>query len=256
MADHAIGSTISSIATAPAQPFAALAHALLFVLGFSTVFIIAWSGAARPVGELFFVYRPLLAGISGLAVILFGLVMISLLPLHRDVCRGSGFIPSLLIGLFFATGWTPCAGPTLRAILALGFAEETAIQGLFLLTGYVLGLAVPFLALGWLVDRATGIRCYLRRHKRRVRIISGLVLVGMGVLLFSNQMPQIALWALNNRLDLDIARGDVIAPTYWLAVIAGLFSFLSLCVLLLVPAYLGYLGGWVVGTGTPKLTRS
>jgi cytochrome c-type biogenesis protein len=135
----------------------------------------------------------------------------------------------------------------LRAILALSFAEETAVQGLFLLTGYALGLAAPFLALGLLVDRATGIRRYLRQYKRRVQIVSGLVLVGMGVLLFFNQMPQLALWALNNDLDLDTSLGGVAAPTSLLAVIAGLLSFLSLCVLLLVPAYLGYLSGCVVG---------
>ena len=249
MANGIIGATTSSMAMTPPQRFTTFTHAALFMLGFATVFIIGWSGAARPVGEMFFLYRPWLARIGGLGVILFGLVTMGLPRRQGDVHRRAGFISSLLIGMCFAVGWTPCAGPTLRAILALGFAEETAVQGLFLLTGYALGLAVPFLALGLLVDRVSGIAPYLRRHRRRVQIISGLVLVGMGVWLFSNQMPQMALWALNNHLDLDLSLGDVIAPTYWLAAIAGSFSFLSLCVLPLVPAYLGYLSRCAVGVG-------
>ncbi len=240
MANRVIGVTTSSLATTPPQRFTTFTHAVLFVLGFSTVFIVGWSGVVRPVGEMYFLYRPLLARIGGLAAILFGLVMMDLFRLPWAVRRRPGFIPSLLIGMFFAAGWTPCASPTLRAILALGFAEETAMQGLFLLTGYALGLAVPFLALGLLVNRATRI---VRHLRRQVQIVSGLLLVGMGVLLFSNQMPQMALWALDNGLYLDVGLADAGAPTYLLVVVAGLLSFLSLCVLPLVLVYLGYLGG-------------
>ncbi|MCI0647961.1 MAG: cytochrome c biogenesis protein CcdA [Chloroflexi bacterium] len=248
MAHDVIGATTSSATVLP-QRFTTFTHAVLFMLGFSTIFIVGWSGLARPVGEMFFLYRPWLARVGGLVVTLFGLVRLGLPQRQGDVHRRLGLIQSLLIGVCFAVGWMPCAGSTLRAILALSFAEETAVQGLFLLTSYALGLAVPFLALGLLVDRAAGIRRYLRQYKRRVQIVSGLVLVGMGVLLFFNQMPQLALWALNNGLDLDAGLGGVVAPTSLLAVIAGLLSFLSLCVLLLVPAYLGYLSGCVVGMG-------
>lgn len=247
MVDRAIGSTISSIAAAPAQPLATFTHALLFVLGFSAVFIIGWSGVARPVGELFFLYRPWLAGISGLAVILFGLVMLGLLPLRRPTRWWPGGIISLLIGAFFAVDWTPCVDQTLQAILALGFAPDTAGPGLFLLTGYTLGLAVPFLGLGLLVDRAIGVGRQLWRHRRWVQVVSALLLVGTGLLLFFNQMPRMAQWALNNRLYLDVGLGSATEPTYLLAVVAGLFSFPSLCMLPLVPAYLGYLG-WLTAS--------
>lgn len=250
MADRAIGSTISRIVATPAQSLAAVTHAFLFVLGFSTVFIIGWSGVARSVGELFFLYRLWLAGISGLAVILFGLVMMGLLPLRWHIQGQSGIIISLLIGAFFAVDWTPCVDQTLQAILGLGFAPETAGQGLFLLTGYTLGLAVPFLGLGLLVDRATGGVCRLRRPRRWVQVGSGLLLVGTGLLLFFNQMPRMAQWALNNHLYLDVGLGNAIEPTYLLAVVAGVFSFLSLCILPLVPAYLGYLGWLTASTET------
>ena len=154
---------------------------------------------------------------------------------------------SQLMGTFFAAGWTPCVGVTLSAILTLGFAQETARQGLFLLTGYALGLAVPFLILGLLVDRASGIVRRLRPHLRWIQTVNGLLLVGMGLLLFTNQMFRIAAWALKNGLYLDVGVGGAAAPTYLFAVIAGLLSFLSPCVLPLVPVYLGYLSGRATG---------
>ncbi|MCI0650001.1 MAG: hypothetical protein L0346_34665 [Chloroflexi bacterium] len=140
--------------------------------------------------------------------------------------------------------------------LTLGFDEETAGYGLFLLTSYTLGLATPFLALGLLFDQAIGIMRHLRQHRRQVQIVNGLLLMGMGLLLFSNQMPQMALWALNNGLYLDVDLGDAAAPTYLVAVAAGLLSFLSLCVFPLVPAYLGYLSGCMVSLGALKSKRS
>ena len=253
--DNTIASSTTS--TTPAQRLTTFTHAVLFVLGFSTVFIIGWGGAATLVGEVFFSYRPLLARIGGAIVVLFGLATMGMLQLpwiNYDLRprwtsgRRSGFISSLLMGIFFAAGWTPCVGVTLSAILTLGFAQTTAGQGLFLLTGYALGLAVPFLILGLLVDRATGIVRRLRPHMRWIQVANGLLLVGMGLLLFTNQMFRIAAWALRNRLYLDTGLGSAATPTYLLAIAAGLLSFLSPCVLPLIPAYLGYLSGRAVST--------
>jgi cytochrome c-type biogenesis protein len=250
MADSVITSTNTTLSAT--RRLTTFTHAALFVLGFSTVFVVGWGGAATLVGEVFFSYRPLLARIGGAIVVAFGLATLGALRLpwinydlrpHWNPRGRSGFVSSLLMGTFFAAGWTPCVGVTLSAILTLGFAQETAGQGLFLLTGYALGLAVPFLALGLLVDRATGIVHRLRPHMRWIQIVNGLLLVGMGLLLFSNQMFRIAAWALKNGLYLDFGVGSAAGPTYLLAIAAGLLSFLSPCVLPLVPAYLGYLSG-------------
>ena len=251
-------------ATTPTTPrLKTFAHATLFVLGFSTVFVLGWGGAATLVGEVFFSYRPLLARIGGAVVVLFGLATLGALrlpwinydlrPQWRPGHR-SGFISSLLMGVFFAAGWTPCVGVTLSAILTLGFAQQTAGQGLVLLTGYALGLAVPFLALGLLVDRAAGVIRRLQRHMRWIQIVNGLLLIAMGLLLFSNQMFRIAAWALKNGLYLDVGLAGPDAPTYLLAVAAGLLSFLSPCVLPLVPVYLGYLNGRATGDVSRGLT--
>ncbi|HBY97283.1 MAG: hypothetical protein M5U01_38155 [Ardenticatenaceae bacterium] len=252
MAQSLVSPTASTATASVTHRLTTFIHAVLFVLGFSTVFVLGWGGAATLVGELFFAYRPLLARVGGLVVVLFGLATMGALNLpwinyelrpHWDARRRPGFVSSWLMGTFFAAGWTPCVGITLSAILTLGFAQETAGQSVFLLTGYALGLAIPFLALGLLVGRAIGIVRRLRRHLRWLQIVNGLLLVGMGLLLFSNQMFRIAAWALRNGLYLDVGLGGAAAPTYLLAVAAGLLSFLSPCVAPLVPVYLGYLSG-------------
>src|SRR5712692_3411930 len=253
MADKVVDSTTGgALAPQPARRLTTFTHANFFVLGFSAVFVVGWGGAATLVGDTFFAYRPVLARIGGVAVVIFGLATMGTLRLpwiqydlrlRWNPAGRSGFVPSVLMGVFFAAGWTPCVGVTLSAILTLGFAQETTGQGLILLTGYALGLAIPFLLLGLLVDRATLIVRRLQPHMRWLQIVNGLLLVGMGLLLFSNQMNRISAWALKNGLYIDFGRGSTAAPTYLLAATAGLLSFLSPCVLPLVPAYLGYLSG-------------
>ena len=100
-----------------------------------------------------------------------------------------------------------------------------------------------FLVLGLMVERATRVVQRMRRHLRAIEIASGVLLIVMGILLLTDQLFQIAIWAQRNRLYLDVGLGGSDTPTYLIAAVAGLLSFFSPCVLPLVPAYLGYLGG-------------
>lgn len=241
--------------------FTTFFHAVMFVLGFSFIFVFGWGGVVTLAGQLFDQYKQLLAQIGGVVVIVFGLATLRLIRipwLYADTRpqwqakRQGGLLASLLMGVFFAAGWTPCVGPTLGAILTLGYSQETVGQAMVLSSGYALGLGLPFLVLGIGVEQAGGFVRQFRKHLRSMEIVTGLFLILMGALMLTNSLTLIAIWSQRAGLYLDLPLGDAVVPTYFVAILAGMLSFLSPCVLPLVPAYLGYLGGHVIGVVQPE----
>ena len=230
-------------------------HALAFVLGFSVIFIVGWGGAATIFGQVFVQYKTIIGQLGGVIVIGFGLVTLGVLKipwLNYDTRpewkpnRRYGLLSSSMMGVFFAAGWTPCIGTTLGAILTLGFSQETSGQAMLLASGYALGLGLPFLAIGFGMDRAFGLLRRLRRYQRAIQIASGVLLIIIGLLLATGKMTMIAIWAQQQGYYFDLPLGGAAVPSYLVAVLAGLISFLSPCVLPLVPAYVGYLSGQAV----------
>ncbi len=256
--------------------FETFLHAVAFVLGFSTVFVILGM-ALGELGRLLSSFVDLLAQASGSVVIIFGLFTMGVVNipfLNYDTRRqfagwqGAGFIPALassyVMGVLFSAGWTPCVGPTLGAILTLSLKEGTVSQGAFLLVGYSLGLGIPFLLVGLAVDRATSALRKLRRFMPAIKMATGGLLVLIGILLwvdaFHISMPlwvptlrNLKIWAVQSpfQQSLFTVESDLTpagaSPTFFVAVLAGLLSFLSPCVLPLVPLYISYLGGRAVG---------
>lgn len=231
-------------------------HAVLFVLGFSLVFVVGWGGAATIFGRVFGEYKVLLARAGGVAVILFGLTTLGVIKwrwFYRDTRPQWQANPahrsssSLFMGVVFAAGWTPCIGTTLGAILTLGMSGATSGQAMILASGYALGLGVPFLLIGLVMNRALLAVRRLRPYMRKIQIASGVFLILIGVFLLTGRMTTIAIWAQQNGLFLDLPLGASATPTYFIAILAGLLSFLSPCVLPLVPAYIGYLSGQALG---------
>ena len=228
-------------------------HALLFVLGFSLIFTIGWGGAVTVLGQLFGQYKFLLGRIGGLIVILFGLATLDVIRLpwfYADTRaqytgqRGT-YGGSALMGFFFAAGWSPCIGATLGAILTLGMSQQTVGHAMWLTSGYSLGLGIPFLILALGLERASGWVKRMRRYQRAFQIASGIFILIIGFMLLTNTMSRIAIWAFQNGLFIDFSAYTA-TPTYITAMLAGLLSFLSPCVLPLVPAYLGYLSGFTL----------
>ena len=229
-------------------------HALLFVVGFSLVFIVGWGGSVTLAGQFFGAYKRVIAQIGGVIVIMFGLATLEVIRLpwfYADTrAQFSGktgtFGGSALMGVFFAAGWSPCIGATLGAILTMGLSQQTVGQAMWLASGYSLGLGIPFLVMALGLERATGWIKRVGRYRRAIQIASGVFIITIGVLLFTNTMSLIAIWAFKNGLYVERFTLFAAAPTYLTAILAGLLSFLSPCVLPLVPAYLGYLSGHTV----------
>lgn len=250
--------TISPVsAPTTSRRFITFLHAVLFVLGFSLVFIVGWGGAATTAGQLFGQYKTIIAQVGGVVVIAFGLVTLGVLKIpwffydtrpEWKPYQHKGLISAGLMGVFFAAGWTPCIGTTLGAILTLGFSQQTVEQAMVLSSGYALGLALPFLAIGLAMDRASDFVRRLRPYQRGIQIFSGIFLVAIGAFLITGRMTMIAIWAQRNGFYLDVPLGGAAVPSYLIAILAGLISFLSPCVLPLVPAYVGYLSGQTVNS--------
>lgn len=255
MTNNAAQSPVLEIPSHSSMRMTTFIHAILFVLGFSITFVIGWGGAFTIFGQVFSQYKSLLGQIGGVVVIVFGLFnlgVVKIAPLNYDtrpqldVSRYGGLASSALMGIFFAAGWTPCIGTTLGAILTLGFSQQTAGQAMILSSGYSLGLGIPFLIIGLGIGRATRLLGRFRRHVRKLQVVSGLLLILMGMLILTNQITMISIWAQRYGLYLDLPLGGASTPNYLIAILAGLLSFLSPCVLPLVPAYISYLGGRAV----------
>lgn len=238
-------------------------HAITFVIGFSLIFVIGWGGAATILGQLFVTNKIWIARIGGIILIIFGLATMDLIHIpwfymdtRQQYSVKSGTIwGSLAMGVFFAAGWSPCIGATLGAILTLGFSSNTVGQAMYLSLGYSLGLGIPFLLMALAIEQTIPLVKRLRKYLRIFQIGSGVLIIVIGVLMVSAQMTVIARWALQSGLYLDIPTGGQI-PSMITAVIAGVLSFLSPCVLPLVPAYLGYLSGHALAATKPEISKS
>ncbi|HEX2036741.1 MAG TPA: cytochrome c biogenesis protein CcdA [Chloroflexota bacterium] len=182
-----------------------LAHALAFVLGFTVIFV----ALGASVGLIGYVFQDVIKSlafriIAGSVLVLLGLHMAGILPisaLYRDTrfhIRPDprfGLATSFAVGMFFATGWTPCIGPILGTILGLGLQQGTVVQGALLLTAYSLGLGVPFLVAGYALEGATRVIRRLNRHAHAVELTSGVLMVAMGFVVMFNVMTWVASYA-------------------------------------------------------------
>jgi cytochrome c-type biogenesis protein len=166
----------------------AISHAAAFVLGFTLVFIAIWS--ALSVLTVIFTKTDL-AHIAGVILLIFGVHFIGIIRipfLYQEARvevrnRPLGYPTSLLTGMAFAAGWTPCIGPTLSGVIAMATQEATVWQGTGLLLAYAAGLGIPFLLTAFALGSATKWLKKLSPHLRKVEIASGALLIVMALLL-------------------------------------------------------------------------
>ena len=176
-------------------------NSLAFILGFTVIFVLM-GAAATKLGSLLLRNQHLIRRISGILIILFGLFSAGWIPIRflnyerrlQLLPERQGLISSLLIGMGFSLGWTPCIGPILTSVLIMAANVQTVVKGMLLLAVYALGLGLPFLAL------AVGIRYLwkylnlLTRHLGIIKKVSGAILIIIGVMIYFNVFAVLAVY--------------------------------------------------------------
>jgi cytochrome c-type biogenesis protein len=179
--------------------------ATLFVVGFAFVFTFLGWAATSATSILTGAERDLLARIAGVLIIVLGLFVIGLVRLPFLMREGRPLLDrvrpgpagALFLGVAFALGWTPCIGPVLGSILLLASGQGTAVQGAALLLVYSLGLGIPFLLAAAFLERFEGAAAWLRRLATPINAAGGVLLVAMGVLVFTGDLNRVLAPALD-----------------------------------------------------------
>jgi cytochrome c-type biogenesis protein len=179
----------------------ALVHALLFVLGFSLIFI-ALGATASVLGRVLFVARAWIARLGGALIIVFGLYVLGVFDLRvlsRDrrihlADKPLGYLGTILVGFAFGAGWTPCIGPILGSILIYTSSTANLHRGLLLLTAYSAGLAIPFVVAALAIDRFLAVFARFRGAIKWVNRVGGMLLIAVGLLLVTSYFTVLASW--------------------------------------------------------------
>lgn len=192
---------ISGVTEMQRRRHLALLHAALFVLGFTLIFV-ALGATATALGRLLNAYQHWLERLGGVLIVVFGLYCVGALRigiLGREVRwdlgdKPLGYLGSVLAGLAFGAGWTPCIGPILGSILLYTSSRADFGQGLVLLLAYSLGLAIPFLVAAWALEWFLGWMQRFRKYVRWVERIAGVLLILFGLLLLTGTFTLLSGW--------------------------------------------------------------
>ncbi|SEM54491.1 cytochrome c-type biogenesis protein [Mesobacillus persicus] len=172
-----------------------------FIIGFSIIFV-ALGASASFIGQILSEYRVLIMQIAGLLIIIFGLQMAGLLKFKvlmkekriQSEQKSKNIFSSILLGMAFATGWSPCVGLALSSILLLASSSDTLSQGVFLLGAYSLGMAIPFLIISIVISYSLKTIRTINKYLAKLAVVNGMIMVGLGFLVLSGQMQKISAW--------------------------------------------------------------
>jgi cytochrome c-type biogenesis protein len=204
------GYTVSDAPPDNKERITIVTHAVFFVIGFSIIFIILGI-AANTLGSV--IRGDLLRYAGGIIIILFGLNLMGILhlsfldqdaKLQWKVRHKWGFVSSLLVGMIFAAGWTPCVGPVLSTILIVSAEQESVTRGIILLSAYSAGVGLPFIAAGFLLDRFRGIVNKLNPYLPAIQKIAGFIIIIVGIIVITDSFTAIGAWLEQRGIGWDL----------------------------------------------------
>ena len=176
---------------------------ILFTIGFSIVFII-FGAASTFLGKVLLQNSYELRIVAGLIIIILSLHIIGIFNIkflnyekRIEANVGRNFFSPILIGMAFAFGWTPCIGPILGSILILASTEESLVRGILLLFSYSIGLALPFILSGYLIQKFLIFSKNFKKNINKVSKIGGIILLITGILIITNQLQALGFYLLN-----------------------------------------------------------
>lgn len=231
-------------------------NSVFFVLGFSVIFSLVGILLQSVLSDVSFTVQEWLGYVGGTVIIFFGIFLLGLVKIpfleqeHKLKVKKkfkNSYITSFVFGSAFAVGWTPCVGAILGAILTLAISSPA--NAFPLLLSYSIGLGIPFLIVGLFTDRASGFIQRIGPKLKYVNYVFGAVLIILGIMVFTNQLSRFASIPFLSDLLISVGEGNTsLGGTLGLGIsfVAGLASFLSPCILPLIPAFLSYLATTVV----------
>jgi len=240
----------------PARDWSIFFSSVFFVLGFSLVFSLVGVLLQTILSNVSYAVQEWLGRIGGIIIIFFGLFLLGLFTPaflkrdHKILVKHrfhSHYVTSFVFGAAFAVGWTPCVSAALGAILAL--ATTSASSAFLLLVAYTLGIGIPFLLVGLFTNQAQALINRLGRKLLYFQYFFGVVLISIGILVFTGTLSRVAnlqfltdaLISLNLTTSIGGGISSLTVFNFGIAFFAGIGSFLSPCILPLIPGFLSYL---------------
>ena len=227
-------------------------NSVFFVLGFTLVFSIIGILLQTVLAHISYSAMGILRIIGGLLIIFFGILLIAsakyIIPFfsteHKIQVRrfSNSFLSSFVFGLAFALGWTPCVGAILGAIYT--FAATSPGIGFLLLLAFSLGLGIPFLLCGAFISRFSGFMEHIHGFLKYFDIVGGIFLLAMGILVVTGYIGEISIFLIGAAGPMSLS--DQL--NFLFALVAGVLTFLSPCILPLLPAFLSYMAGTTAET--------
>lgn len=222
-------------------------NSVFFVIGFTLVFSVLGLLFQTLLSHVAYMVMSALRMVGGLVIIAFGALLILslryIIPFmsteHKIRVKRlkNSYLSALVFGIAFAIGWTPCVGAILGSIYVL--AASSPGIGFLLLLAFSLGLGIPFLIVGAFTSKLSGFLYRARRFLKYFNIIGGLFLIGVGILVVTGYIGLISVFLIGPQGPMSLAT----QLNFLIALAAGVITFLSPCILPLLPAYLSYMAG-------------